>query len=294
LKNLLNILIDAIVEENDFKVLEEKLGLFLAFIEDLEKSEQKIEAVDAIKKLFMEIQLRISYGKVPYHISLNQDIILPLLYLHIDDKKRALPKLKYIIYTMKNFRRLYLAEPQGKRITESKIIDLMDWAEKKYQVCTKILKKDTLQIMLMNHSFNPDLEWTNASVAMQMKNRKMKDGIFCTYFSNNNIDPVFPFFHELGHIIHGRITEKEFTVPSSFMRLIQDPLFEIVRDMTEEDMYEVFAEFFAIAIMNDSQYSDLDYYRKDKAYFLITDDMRDTLEQYMHDLINNKFFDIHK
>jgi len=84
--------------------------------------------------------------------------------------------------------------------------------------------------------------------------------------------------HELGHLMHTRITKKEMSVPDSFTA-IPSSVFNI-KEPSPKDMTECFAKSFAIAATGGTEYNPYDN---------ISPEFISALIIYMQDLVDKSF-----
>lgn len=174
------------------------------------------------------------------------------------------------------------APPCGAQIKQPRIDALMQLAITQLPHLDRLFVEDPVTVILADNTcpHANGLYYTNTNISDQQR-----DLIVLTWIDNDLVSPEFAFLHELGHLVHTRITGKLFVAPHSFKTLY--PLIETYSHQpipckrskrANRWLAEWFAEFFAIAVLHGSLYSHLDYHSE------ISDTDRDIIQIYMRDL----------
>jgi|GEM_PF-3049813 len=191
---------------------------------------------------------------------------------NVEDNRNNLSELSRWI-------RATFTTPSGKQITEKQIVSMFNVAENKFLISERFLLQAPIDILLVNNTccHANSLYYINSN-----PNVVKKDLIVLTHVSDERVQPEFVFLHELGHMVHTRITQKEFVAPRSF-----DVLHPLIFKYSRMDpavppkrwlkkwFSECFSECFAIAVLHRSPYSELDYYTQ------ISDEDKDFIGMYM-------------
>ena len=170
---------------------------------------------------------------------------------------------------LENLKQLYLSieniftVPKGKRITEQQIENMFALVENKFRLSNRLLHNPVDVLLVDNTCVN-----SNALYYVNFKN-KMKDLIVLTYVNDDIVSPEFAFLHELGHMVHTRVTQKMFVSSKSFDRM-HELIFRYVgtnnadapKKWITKWFAEWFAECFAIAALHNTLYAKYDYHHK--------------------------------
>ena len=173
-----------------------------------------------------------------------------------------------------------MIEPQKKNISIKSIHRLMEAAEKRFKFCSKVLYSKPLDILIINHSHT---YWNGIYSSAMINDCEIKDTIILPYLRYEvDFPQEFIFLHELGHVLHTRITKISMTPPDSFNMVI-NRMFPTLQDAPNNQKAELFADCFAISVLCGS---DLKQYNP---YTFISLEDCIILAAYMVDLIDKSF-----
>jgi len=176
-----------------------------------------------------------------------KDSIPEFLYNHwtfSDTAEENFVRLESIVHKIRN----YMIAPKAPRISDRTICDLVDLVERKFQYGTKVLKEHPVKILKINQTYKG---WGCYYIAGTSNGEIAKDAIIMTCPNNPEAPQEFGFIHELGHRLHTSLTYQTFVPPASFA-CFREYLPEPIQD--DRSMSEHFANFFAIAALNNSPY----------------------------------------
>lgn len=184
--------------------------------------------------------------------------------INIYDSEKAIRKLvleQFPKINIKNFNNrindlLSFFEPitekhSTKKITRKEIKIIFKVINQKFPDFQKILNNITINILIFNNT-NKDIN----SGALPSKNfKKFKIICFCMKkdedYLSGAVNPSYVFLHELGHILCWLMTKEERKVPKTFLEKIGKHMEPI--DPSNPDLLEVFADSFAMAVMNNTE-----------------------------------------
>lgn len=173
-----------------------------------------------------------------------------------------------------------MLEPQKPQISGEMIDSLMNLADSRFQFIEKVLKSSILEILLLDHSH---VELGSFYSASFYSDGQVIDRIIMTCLRHEIDCPhEFIFLHELGHVLHTRITKLPMTPPDSF-KVVQKKMFPESLDYPKEKVAEIFADCFAIATLVGSelsQYNPYTFIEKEDNIFILA---------YMWELIQRAF-----
>lgn len=173
--------------------------------------------------------------------------------------------------------------PTGKHITEKQIATMFQLADYKLNLTKRLLSANPIAILQTDST----CRYANALYYINFNpNILVKDLILLTTVADERVPPEFALLHELGHMVHTRITNKSFVPPPSFKKLHSiifkyvggTPPAKITKDANLW-FAEWFADCFAIAVLHQSEHAHLDYHTE------ISKEDRDEITQYMVQLI---------
>jgi len=218
------------------------------FIEELQTIKDKQDVLDECCRI---LSVRCSFGKLHsnqfFRIFDEKESIPEFLYNHwtfSDIAEENFESLNSIISNIQNF----LFPPQAPRISDRTICDLVDLVERKFQYGTKVLKAHPVKILKINQTYKG---WGCYYIAGTSNGEIAKDAIIMTCPNSPEAPQEFGFMHELGHRLHTSLTYQTFVPPASFA-CFKEYLPEPIQD--DRSMSEHFANFFAIAALNNSPY----------------------------------------
>lgn len=181
--------------------------------------------------------------------------------------------------------------PSGKQITNEQISAMSKLADRKFLIKERFLLDKPIDILLVNNTYR----YANALYYINPNpDVVIKDLIVLTHVADDKVCPEFALLHELGHMVHTRITQKRFVAPRSF-EILHPVIFEYTppdrsvpyTKWPKKWFAEWFAECFAIAVLHKTPYSYLDYHTE------ISDEDKDFIKTYMTVLLDtleyNKF-----
>jgi hypothetical protein len=182
-----------------------------------------------------------------YKIVSESESIPEFLHKHWSFRDEASDDIKQLESIVEMIRSR-MQPPQAPRISDHTIHDLMNLAEKKFKYCSKVLESHPLKILCINQTHK---DWGCYYMAGTLDGMIVNDGVIMTCPQNPELHQEFGFMHELGHRLHTSLTGKSFVPPASFS-YFRDYLPEHTQD--DRSMSEHFANFFAIAALNDTPY----------------------------------------
>lgn len=167
----------------------------------------------------------------------------------------------------------------GRQISGKQISAVLELADSKFPIMESFLLQEPIDILLVNNTccYANALYYINSDPKVVIS-----DLIVLTHVADDRVSPEFALLHELGHMVHTRITQKEFVAPRSF-----EILRPVILKYTQMDIpasstkwpkrwfAEWFAECFAIAVLHEGPYSSLDYHTG------ISDKHKDFIKTYM-------------
>ncbi len=179
-------------------------------------------------------------------------------------------------------------------ISEERVHQLMAHVEQRFGYCSSVLKDRPLRIIVSDDGFK---EGNSLVMSLQITGEvdytERKDIVILTR-PKDNISPEFVFLHELGHMLHLRLTQRYdiFTPPSSFDFIINQ-IFSKSIDKPDGIKAELFAECFAMAALYNSKYSQYDYadYIKDEHKMLCYLYFKVLLETYEDNNMGSALWD---
>lgn len=137
-----------------------------------------------------------------------------------------------------------------KKITKKDIDVIFKVINQKFPDFQKILNNITINILIFN---NTDKEVNSAAIPSQ-NFKKFKIICFCMKkdedYLSGAVNPCYVFLHELGHILCWLITKETRKVPKTFLNKMGK--YMKPTDPSNPDLLEVFADSFAMAIMNNT------------------------------------------
>ena len=138
-----------------------------------------------------------------------------------------------------------------KKITQKEIKSIFKVINQKFPDFQKILNNIIIDILIFNNT-DKDIN----SGALPAKNfKKFKIICFCMKkdedYLSGTVNPSYVFLHELGHILCWLMTNEERKVPENFLKKIEKYMIPI--DPSNQDLLEVFADSFAMAIMHNTE-----------------------------------------
>lgn len=245
----------------------------------LDAARQKGNDIHFYKQHYDVLLKLYNISKSPYEIFCNEGIVVP--YLITNWSLRDYGKDNAIcIKALINQTRETFAPPIGSVICEDMIHVLMNHVDHKYNYCSKVLHCRPLRIIIANETYK---KGNSLFEAYEYYNRDLslaqRDLVILTHVQDEKVTPEYAFLHELGHILHLRLTGQytAWQPPSSF-DILQQAIFSKAESAAISA--ELFAECFAIATLYNTEYSHFDPYDQ------IKDDHKRLISEYMQLLMD--------
>ena len=135
------------------------------------------------------------------------------------------------------------------------IFDILSMVEEKLGYSTNLLRDDEIKILNLDRKHH---EWNCFYSATLVPEKELIDDyIIMTQMQEYATSSrEFVLLHELGHLLHTRLTLQLSMVPASFGEAIEKI---ISRPISDGEKAEMFADFFAFAVLWESSYEHDDY-----------------------------------
>ncbi|MDL2288234.1 hypothetical protein LJC32_02515 [Oscillospiraceae bacterium OttesenSCG-928-F05] len=241
-------------KSNSFLELADNLDLFL---DSITKENNRIELYETLYRSLMLSSSR--FNHLNYQVFEKEDITPPYLLTNWPLCDTAEDNHQYLRDIVKQIRdRFRPSSSIG--ITEGAIHQIMNHVEQRFGYCSSVLKHNPLRIIISEDSYKDGNSLVmSLLVSKEHDHIAQNDAVILTHL-NGNIAPEFVFLHELGHILHLRITQRYdlYTPPRSF-DLILEKMFPGAVNKSDSVKAELFAECFAIAALYQSDYSRYDH-----------------------------------
>lgn len=241
----------------DSKCLLELADHLDVFLDKLQKENNPMHRYETFYQSLLYHSSR--FNELGYQVFLGNSIATPFLltnWLLYDTGEDNYQHLRNLADKIRS-----LFEPSmAIGISEERIHQLMAHIEQRFGYCSSVLKDRPLRIIVTDDGFK---EGNSLVMSLQIMGEvdymERKDAVILTR-PKDNISPEFVFLHELGHILHLRLTQRYdiFTPPSSFDFIINQ-MFSKSIDKPDSIKAELFAECFAMAALYDSEHSNYDY-----------------------------------
>ena len=220
----------------------------------------------------------ISMPYAPYSVFSSRPAVLMHLANYWQMRTATEENQAALIKIIDNIRNTIVA-PKSDMISHNAIDSVMEHIESKFSFTTKVLKKP-LRILQFNHSH---IEWHSLYSARIYESGEIDDlVILLCSMCNTEFDPAFTLLHELGHVLHTRITRKLMVPPESFDAVIHRMFFKKPFE-SDWEKSELFADCFAIASSHDCALIQRNPYN-----FIAEEDVT-LLQYYMQYLIESYF-----
>ena len=247
------------------------------FIQQIQRESNKKKLLFNLYRHLTDATVILDISPPPFHILSHQRSVLFYLknyWIFQDSSKENINVLTRIIKEIRNS----ILKPQKPIIDDKKIKELLLFTEKRFSFITNVVQNHPIQILCLNHSHKNCNSYYSARLS---SDGKIEDRVFITS-SERNVDfpKEFVFLHELGHLLHTRITKSLMTVPKSFC-MIQERMFQKGLDDVSEKTAELFADCFGISVLYNSEYEHLNPYKN------IHNDDNIYLTMYMVSLIGS-------
>jgi len=258
--------IDRIICSNDLLEIAEHL---LNFIE-LAPKKRDFNLLDSrMRSLIVMNGLFYPIGKTySIHNRLSPIVFLDSVWVRQSTANENIEQLKNIAMFIND----KFTESKNVQISESSVSEIMEYLNLKFSFYDAVLKSNPIEIVMLN---NTHVDFNNECFAYGT------DGeVDCKLFvyhlkENSSYSPEYVFLHELGHVVHIKLTGKAKSVPNSFFDCIASEF----PDMTLHTAPEIFADCFAMAVMHESPFSKYDPFDK------IKQEHKVLFKQYMKSLI---------
>jgi len=210
---------------------------FLDFVRSLKDKEEIFEKVIEILEPYQN-NLISKKDKKPYVILKGKKAITGFLWLIWPHTGSGDERMKELEDQWKIMRLTMRRTSSNNRLTPEKIDFLMQHIESKFSYCSKILGNRQLKILLINNS---TIDFNSFVFTRRLSTGKLDDAVILTYPR-----PMFPYhqettlYHELGHILHIRLTNSSDKIPKCFQNGIHCP---------DKDPREIFAEYFSASAL---------------------------------------------
>ena len=179
-----------------------------------------------------------------------------------DSSKSAMMYAAYYFGGLKNIRdfkvmakeiiRIYeteLVDSENYLLTEEEAVEALENAYNKVNFFKNMNLKSQLYIFLHEKR---NLEF-NSYVIPSFKKPLNKYFISCFQMPSTNTNPVYVFYHELGHVLLCELTGELSKIPYSFYKLAKK-IVNIDNVDSEKEMIELFCDFFATYLMLDTKH----------------------------------------
>ncbi len=238
--------------------LADNLEHFLTYISKMPNKKQ------ALLELYRQMDAAASFNVLQAEVSttsyniFNMSDSIPMYlksyWTFQETSKQNIQVLTDIIYGIRS----KMLPPQSPSLSIDLIVSLLEHIEKRFAFLSRILKESPLQILCLNHSH---VEWNSFYSARVYDNGTIKDNIMllCPR-QETDCANEFIFLHEMGHVLHTRLTKSLWTPPKSF-RLVQERMFLDGLGASDKDASELFADCFAIASMFGSKFAKYNPYQ---------------------------------
>jgi len=147
-------------------------------------------------------------------------------------------------------------------ISEENVHKLMALVDQKYNYCSKVLREKTLNILIVEDTCvdGNSLFMAYDGDAFEREISANKDIVILSRV-RDDVYPEYAFLHELGHILHLRLTQEyhDWMPPKSF-DFLQKIMFKSLVNKPQSVWAECFADCFAIAALHRTVYEGYDCY----------------------------------
>ena len=150
-------------------------------------------------------------------------------------------------------------EPVGEIISMTTVSEIMECLDSKYSFSEKVFNHDNIIFAIIPYShreFNSECMIADTNVP-----------VVCLYHMNERgveqgATPIAVFFHELGHVLHIRCFGSPFRVPNDLVDFLSDLCFPTIKDITESEQNEIFADVLSIGLMQGTKYGEYDLFKE--------------------------------
>lgn len=259
---------------------------FNKYIDDLVNRFNKLDKVN--KKKMINNLTRVMYNYQTSYINLLNKKIYNIFsseeglrYLISNQILRieSIDNFTSIIEEIKDFSKNFMDKQDTIRITKEQIDDIFNVLFEVYPNLKNVLADITINIFLF------DLEDKRFNSTTIPTNTLKQYQICCYYLKNDddykyrNVNPIYIFLHEFGHVLSFILTKKYKQVPIDFLKSVN---LDHVLTKEHPDAQEVFADFFAISVMHNTKYQQYNVFNgiPDYLYNKINNYFKNTIEKY--------------
>lgn len=251
-----------------------------SFLHYLDSTKNKKKALQA---LFQQINVHNFYSEFEEHSSCRiynaKASVLKYLTNYWQYNSAANKDVERLCSIIKQIRESFVNMERHLMAAEM-INNLFALADEKYNFTNRVLSEKKVDVLLIE---NTHKEWNSFySAVVNPGEEVLYDSIILSSIPFNSISSQeFCFMHELGHLLHTRITMKIEKAPKSFEQLLttMHPSSNHISDSTN---VELFANCFAGAVLYDTEYGSHDMLKMDGSIIGALDD-------YMLALIRKSF-----
>lgn len=246
-----------LMESSNLLELADKLEVFLKYMKSQHNDNNLYEA------FYKELLFSTSFSNEPYQVFQNEDIAAPYLlsnWFLCDSGKDNYAFFEQILHMTRQ--QFSSSNATGARIAAEKIPELMDLVEQKFGYVSNVLKDRRLPILIVDEICTSGNSVTigNCIIGVDDKLSQPKDIVIASRMKDDTA-PEFAFLHELGHILHIRLTHqyRDWEPPKSF-DVIQQHMFKRLAGRPKQLWAECFADCFAISALYGTEYANFDNY----------------------------------
>jgi len=176
-----------------------------------------------------------------------------------------IPKLTTTVKTINEIREYgeslvaKFTNPIGKCISENSVENILKFLDKEYNFSSKVFSKSEAVFLLLS---NTHKEYN--SECLCINNNEYNRNLFFLYHmkKKKSISPEAVLFHELGHSLHAQYSGDVKKVPENVIDVLQDLCFPKIKQDTNEEQSELFADVLSIGLMYQTPYEKFDHYKK--------------------------------
>ena len=245
-----------LMESSNLLELADKFEVFLKYMKSQHNDNKLYEA------FYKELLFSTSFSNEPYQVFQNKDIAAPYLlsnWFLCDSGIDNYAFFEQILHMTRQ--QFFSSNAPGVRIAAEMIPELMDLVEQKFGYVSNVLKDRRLPILVVDEicTLGNSLTMGNCIMGVDDKLSQPKDIVIASRMKDDTA-PEFAFLHELGHILHIRLTHqyRNWEPPKSF-DAIQQHMFKRLLYQPKKLWAECFADCFAIASLYGTAYSHFDH-----------------------------------
>lgn len=136
------------------------------------------------------------------------------------------------------------------QISENQIRAVMQHLERQYRFCTKILANRPAYFLVLPNRHKSTNSQYYVDLALNIPNKEI---ILLLNIIEEGDQAEAIFLHELGHLLHTRLTGEQWVPPKSF-DFLQQAMYNALDDCPKREWCEYFADSFAVAALQDSSF----------------------------------------